>query len=122
MSIKYPMIPAKTEPLMIPNFAWLSRTGPNSGRLAYDRLAIKRDTVNPIPPSMEIPSKLLLFMWSGIFRKPLFTDNQVKENIPISLPKIKEIKIVRVTPFKSVRLMCSKEMLALAKANRGITT
>ena len=92
-----------------------------SGIPEYDRLAMNRDTVNPMPPSRDTPKRILLFMRSGILSRPVLMANQVKVNIPINFPNTSAKNTVRVTPSTDARLKPSKEMLALAKAKRGMT-
>ena len=58
---------------------------------------------------------------SGMFSNLLFTASHVNEKMPSNLPRTRAMNTLSVTPSISARVKCSKEMLALAKAKRGIT-
>ena len=68
-------MPAMAVPHNTPNLAWLNRTksSPN------DKLAIKSETVNPIPPNKLMPVKLVQFIPVGRMHIRDLMANQVNK-------------------------------------------
>ena len=77
--------------------------------------------MKPMPPNKDMPNRILLFMRSGMDRKPLWIASQVNVKMPVSLPITRAKNRVSVTPLTEDNPMPLKFMLALAKAKRGMT-
>ena len=91
------------------------------GSEPYTVVGVVRQSADSLP-NMDTPRRLRASMCSGMFSNLLFTASHVNEKMPSSLPRTRAMNTLSVTPSISARVKCSKEMLALAKAKRGITT
>ena len=90
------------------------------GSEPYTVVGVVRQSADSLP-NMDTPRRLRASMCSGMFSNLLFTASHVNEKMPSSLPRTRAMNTLSVTPSMSARVKCSKEMLALAKAKRGIT-
>ena len=90
------------------------------GSEPYTVVGVVRQSADSLP-NMDTPRRLRASMCSGMFSNLLFTASHVNEKMPSSLPRTRAMNTLSVTPSISARVKCSKEMLALAKAKRGIT-
>lgn len=112
-------MPAISEPTTIPSLALLS-IATDAASPVNDRLAMKSDTVNPIPPSSDTPAIIFQSVPAGIEAILSLTHSQENENMPKNLPTTKLIMIVKLTPWNIDAISKSpKKMPALAKANSG---
>ena len=91
------------------------------GSEPYTVVGVVRQSADSLP-NMDTPRRLRASMCSGMFSNLLFTASHVNEKMPSSLPRTRAMNTLSVPPSMSARVKCSKEMLALAKAKRGITT
>ena len=81
---KKPTIPEINEPRIIPSLASLS-TDAASGPL-NERVAMNRETVKPIPPSIETDASIFHVEWRGIRANPHLIVAHENRNIPVNLP------------------------------------
>ena len=84
-----------------------------------DKLAMNSDTVKPMPPNNATPKICLKLRFAGNDNHPVFTKNQVKENMPTNFPNTSAMIMVKVIPPKLCIENPSKLIPAFAKAKSG---
>ena len=119
-SNKHPNIAEINEPQSTPNLACESIVALFSPIPAYDRSAMKIDTVSPIPHRAQIPEKDFQLLPFGSTTMFIFTATQAKRNTPTNLP-ITSPDITGIPTPESIpsKLIDEKSIPTFAKANNG---
>ena len=86
----------------MPSLASLRRASPAGPPSPNERLAMKRETVNPMPPSIDTAAIIFQFDWSGIGAMCNLTVSQEKMNMPMNLPSTSPTMIARLMPLTIV--------------------
>ena len=115
----YPKMPAAKEPLKTPSFAWLSRSSPSAESVPKERLAMKRATVNPIPPNVETAKRFCTFIPFGMDISPVRMDKYEKEKMPKVFPTTNPKKTAKGTCANELMLISPNVTPALTKAKSG---
>lgn len=106
--------------MTIPSLAWLSIDVISGVLPPNDKLAMNKDTVNPIPPSMAIENIIFQLVPSGIGASFNFTVSHEKMKIPNSLPITSAMIIAMLMPSNIEDAGVSRRnMPALANAKSG---
>ena len=83
-------------------------------------VAMKSETVKPMPPSMDTDAIICQFECAGMGASPSFTASHENESMPRNLPATRAVIIASDMPSNMLEgSMSSRKIPALANANRG---
>ena len=103
---------------MMPSLERLSKT---ADVLPKVRSAMKSETVNPMPPSIETAAIIRQSVPDGMGASPVLTVSHENVNIPTNLPTTRPRIMARLMPPNTEAMSNPpRKMPALAKAKRGM--